>query len=77
VGVRLDTPGNRGGDMLKIAREVRWALDLAGYRDVKIVVSRWLDEEEVADVFGVGTSIAFTPSVDILMDIVEVKTRDD
>ncbi len=38
-GVRLDTPGSRRGDMLKIAREVRWALDLAGYRDVKIVVS--------------------------------------
>ncbi len=81
-GVRLDTPGSRRGDMLKIAREVRWALDLAGYRDVKIVVSGGLDEEEVArlaevaDVFGVGTSIAFPPSVDISMDIVEVKTGD-
>ncbi len=80
--VRLDTPGSRRGDMLKTAREVRWALDLAGYRDVKIVVSGGLDEEEltglaeVADVFGVGTSTAFPPSVDISMDIVEVKTGD-
>jgi nicotinate phosphoribosyltransferase len=76
-GVRLDTPGSRRGDMLKIAREVRWALDLSGHKDVKIVVSGGLDEEEVArlrevvDVFGVGTSIAFPPSVDISMDIVE------
>lgn len=77
-GVRLDTPGSRRGNMLKIAREVRWALDLAGYKNVKIVVSGGLDEEEVArlaevvDVFGVGTSIAFPPSVDISMDIIEV-----
>ncbi len=77
-GVRLDTPGSRRGDMLKIAREVRWALDIAGYKDVKIVISGGLDEEEVArlaevaDAFGVGTSIAFPPSVDISMDIVEV-----
>ncbi len=81
-GVRLDTPDSRRGDMLKIAREVRWALNLAGCRDVKIVVSGGLDEEEVAglaevaDVFGVGTSIAFPQSVDISMDIVEVKTGD-
>ncbi len=51
--------------MLKTVREVRWALDLAGYRDVKIVVGGGLDEKEIADVFGVGTSIAFPPSVDI------------
>ncbi len=37
--VRLDTPGSRRGDMLKTARKVRWALNLAGCRDVKIVVS--------------------------------------
>lgn len=77
-GVRLDTPGSRRGDMLKIVREVRWTLDLAGHAGVKIVVSGGLDEEEVArlrdyvDAFGVGTSIAFPPSVDISMDIVEV-----
>jgi nicotinate phosphoribosyltransferase len=78
-GVRLDTPSSRRGDMRKIVQEVRWTLDLHGYRDVKIIVSGGLDEEEVsrladvADAFGVGTSIAFPPSIDISMDIVEVK----
>ncbi len=82
MGVRLDTLGSKWGDMLKTAREVRWALGLAGCRDVKIVVSGGLDEEEltglaeVTDVFGVDTSIALPPSVDISMDIVEVKTGD-
>lgn len=78
-GVRLDTPGSRRGNMRRIVEEVRWTLELMGRRDVKIVVSGGLDEEAVAeladivDVFGVGTSIAFPPSVDISMDIVEVK----
>lgn len=76
-GVRLDTPSSRRGNMEAIVREVRWTLDLAGYRNVKIVVSGGVDEEEVVrlrdivDMFGVGTSIAFPPSVDISMDIVE------
>lgn len=78
-GVRLDTPGSRRGDMKKIAEEVRWALDLEGFKDVKIIISGGLDENDiielrdVADGFGVGTSIAFPPSVDISMDIVEVE----
>lgn len=77
-GVRLDTPGSRRGDMKRIAEEVRWALDLEGFKNVKIIVSGGLDEDdlielrEIADGFGVGTSIAFPPSVDISMDIVEV-----
>ena len=81
-GVRLDTPSSRRGNMRKIVEEVRWTLDLHGYKDVKIVVSGGLDEEQVseladvADAFGVGTSIAFPPSVDISMDIVEVKRSD-
>ncbi len=76
--VRLDTPSSRRGDMRKIVQEVRWTLDLHGFKHVKIVVSGGLDEDEVrrladvADAFGVGTSIAFPPSVDISMDIVEV-----
>ncbi len=77
-GVRLDTPSSRRGDMAKIVREVRWTLDIHGYKHVKIIVSGGLDEEEIrrlkdlADGFGVGTSIAFPPSIDISMDIVEV-----
>ncbi|MET1101964.1 MAG: nicotinate phosphoribosyltransferase [Pyrodictiaceae archaeon] len=77
-GVRLDTPSSRRGNMRKIVEEVRWTLDINGYKHVKIIVSGGLDEEEirklkdVADGFGVGTSIAFPPSIDISMDIVEV-----
>lgn len=77
AGVRLDTPSSRRGSMRAIAEEVRWTLNLEGYRNVKIVVSGGLDEEsveelkDVADVFGVGTSIAFPPSIDVSMDIVE------
>jgi nicotinate phosphoribosyltransferase len=76
-GVRLDTPSSRRGNMEAIVREVRWTLDLAGYKNVKILVSGGVDEDEIiklrdiADMFGVGTSIAFPPSVDISMDIVE------
>ncbi|MCX8196078.1 MAG: nicotinate phosphoribosyltransferase [Acidilobaceae archaeon] len=78
-GVRLDTPGSRRGRMRDIVEEVRWALRRKGYDHVKIVVSGGLDEQEVeelrdvADIFGVGTSIASAPSVDISADIVEVK----
>ncbi|MEN2974593.1 MAG: nicotinate phosphoribosyltransferase [Candidatus Caldarchaeales archaeon] len=77
-GVRFDTPGSRRGDMKKIVRETRWTLDIAGYKNVKIYVSGGIDEEDVeelrdvVDGFGVGTSIAFPPSVDLALDIVEV-----
>jgi len=76
--VRLDTPSSRRGNFRRIAEEVRWTLDLHGYKNVKIIVSGGLDEDnipylrDVVDGFGVGTSIAFPPSIDISMDIVEV-----
>lgn len=77
-GVRLDTPSSRRGNMRDIVEEVRWTLDLHGYKNVKIIVSGGLDEDEirslrdVVDGFGVGTSIAMPRSVDLSMDIVEV-----
>jgi nicotinate phosphoribosyltransferase len=77
-GVRLDTPSSRRGNMRLIVEEVRWTLNIHGYKDVKIVVSGGIDEREVVelrdlvDAFGVGTSIAMPPSVDISADIVEV-----
>lgn len=64
--------------MKKILKEIRWTLKLLGKENVKIVVSGGIDEKEVqelrdlVDAFGIGTSIAFPPSVDISMDIVEV-----
>ena len=77
-GVRLDTPSSRRGDMRAIVEEVRWTLDIHGYEHVKIFVSGGIDEKEVVELrdivdgFGVGTSIAMPPSVDISADIVEV-----
>ena len=77
-GVRLDTPGSRRGNMRAIVEEVRWTLDIHGYKGVKIVVSGGIGEKEIVelrdivDAFGVGTSIAFPRSIDISADIVEV-----
>ncbi len=78
-GVRLDTPSSRRGNMKAIVEEVRWTLDLHGYKDVKIVVSGGVGEKEIVelrglvDAFGVGTSIAFPKSIDVSMDIVEIE----
>ncbi len=60
-GVRLDS-----GDMDYLSREVRKALDAAGFPDASIVVSNELDEEIIEaltdagapiDIWGVGTSL--------------------
>ncbi len=77
-GVRLDTPSSRRGNMKAIVSEVRWTLDIHGYKHVKIVVSGGIGEKEIielrdiVDAFGVGTSIAFPRSIDISADIVEI-----
>jgi len=78
-GVRLDTPSSRKGNFAEIIREVRWELDIRGYRHVKIFVSGGLDEDSVkalgnagADAFGVGTSVSNAPTIDFAMDIVEI-----
>lgn len=76
--VRVDTPGSRRGNFAAILREVRWELDLRGYRDVKLFVSGGIDEDDivrlnaVADAYGVGTSITSAPAIDFSLDIVEV-----
>lgn len=77
--VRLDTPSSRRGDMLEIAREVRWELDIHGYQNVKIFISGGLDEElipplnAVADAYGVGTAISNARVIDFALDIVEIE----
>jgi nicotinate phosphoribosyltransferase len=77
--VRLDTPSSRRGNFLQLIREVRWELDLRGYRHVRIYVSGGIDEEEirqlapVADGFGVGSAISAAPIVDFSMDIIEME----
>jgi len=78
AGVRLDTPGSRRGNFAEIVKEVRWELDLRGYKHVKIYVSGGLNEENVktlseagAEGFGIGTSVSSAATIDFAMDIIE------
>lgn len=79
--VRLDTPGSRRGDFLKIMEEVRWELDIRGYGHVKLFISGDLDEQKileyngVADAYGVGTHISNSRVVNFAMDIVEIDDK--
>jgi len=82
AAVRLDTPGSRRGNFPELVREVRWELDVRGYKHVKIFVSGGLDEEKVktlseagAEAFGVGTAISNAPTVDFAMDIIEAEGK--
>jgi len=68
-GVRLDTPSSRRGNMKRILEEVRWELDVRGYKHVKIFISGGVKEENIrelslADGFGVGTSISAAATID-------------
>lgn len=81
-GVRLDTPASRRGNIVDIAREVKWELKIRGFEHVKIFVSGGLDEEIIpklieagVDGFGVGTSIANADTIDFAMDIVEIEGK--
>jgi nicotinate phosphoribosyltransferase len=79
--VRLDTPASRRGNFYRILEEVRWELDLRGYKHVKLFVSGGISEEDITrlnplvDAYGIGTSISNAPVVDFAMDIVEVEGR--
>lgn len=77
--IRLDTPSSRRGNFANLVREVRWELDLRGYRNVKIMVSGGLKIENLAELkeagaesFGIGTSISAAKPYDFAMDIVEL-----
>lgn len=76
--IRVDTPGSRRGNFLKLLQEIRWELDLRGHKHVQILVSGGIDETkitkliDVADGFGVGTHISNAPTVDFSLDIVEI-----
>lgn len=79
--IRLDTPSNRRGDFVSLAKEIRWELDLRGYEHVKIFLSGGIDEDKIlqynviADAYGVGTAISNAPVLDYSMDIVEINGR--
>ncbi|MBI4689463.1 MAG: nicotinate phosphoribosyltransferase [Nitrospirae bacterium] len=79
--IRLDTPSSRRGNFYRILEEVRWELDLRGFRHVKLFVSGGIKEEDlpvlnpVVDAYGIGTSISNAPVVDYSMDIIEVEGK--
>ncbi len=80
--VRLDTPASRRGDICEIVREVKWELACRGRPEVKVLISGGLGEADLpnlvkagADGFGVGTSIANSPTIDFSLDIVEKEGR--
>ncbi len=82
AGVRLDTPASRRGNMSQIIREVRWELNMRGYRHVKILISGGLNEYSVkeyseagADSFGVGSHIIGARPIDFGVDIVEAEGK--
>jgi len=80
-GVRLDTPGERGGVTVDLVKEVRARLDLAGFKHVGIFVSGGIDPERIAyfiesgapvDSFGVGSYISGAKPIDFTADLHEV-----
>lgn len=80
-GVRLDTPGERGGVTVELVKEVRARLDQKGFNNVKIIVSGGLYPEKIseladyADAFGVGSYISGAHPIDMTMDIKEVEGK--
>ncbi|TAL23295.1 MAG: nicotinate phosphoribosyltransferase, partial [Nitrospirae bacterium] len=79
--IRLDTPASRRGNFYRILEEVRWELDLRGFKHVKLYVSGGIKEEDVpglnpvVDAYGIGTAISNAPVVDFAMDIMEVEGK--
>ncbi len=81
-GVRLDTPGERGGVTRGLVQEIRARLDQRGFQNVKIFVSGGLNPERIADLseagadaFGVGSFISSTDPLDMTMDLKEIEGR--
>jgi nicotinate phosphoribosyltransferase len=75
-GVRLDTPGERGGVTAELVREIRYRLDMAGFGHVQIVASGGLNPDRIrllsaagAASFGVGSYISDAAPIDMTMDL--------
>jgi nicotinate phosphoribosyltransferase len=83
-GVRLDTPGERGGVTPDLVKEARVRLDLAGFQHVKLFVSGGVTPERIrefltqgapVDSFGVGSYISGARPIDFTADIKEVEGK--
>ena len=80
-GVRLDTPGERGGVTVDLVKEVRARLDFAGFEHVGIFVSGGLDAARIREFeaakcpihsYGVGMAISSAPPIAFTADIKEI-----
>jgi nicotinate phosphoribosyltransferase len=80
-GVRLDTPGERGGVTVDLVKEVRARLDMAGFDYVGIFISGGLDAERIRQFeaakspihsYGVGMAISSAPPIAFTADIKEI-----
>ena len=80
-GVRLDTPGERGGVTPALVKEVRARLDQAGFNHVGIFVSGGLDAARIREFeaaqcpihsYGVGMAISAAPPIGFTADIKEI-----
>jgi nicotinate phosphoribosyltransferase len=81
-GVRLDTPGERGGVTPDLVKEIRWRLNAGGFPDVQIIATGGLNPDRIrilngagADVYGVGSYITHGAKRDMTMDIKMVDGR--
>ena len=83
-GVRVDTPGERGGVTPELVIELRHKLDLAGHNHVRIFVSSGLTPDRIRrfrergapiDGFGVGSYISGAQPIDFTGDIREIEGR--
>ena len=80
-GVRLDTPGERGGVTVELVKEVRARLDLAGFKHVGIFISGGLDARRIREFegakspihsYGVGMAISSASPIAFTADIKEI-----
>jgi nicotinate phosphoribosyltransferase len=80
-GVRLDTPGERGGVTSDLVREVRAHLDLGGFPWVQIFVSGGVTPERISEMreaevpvdgFGIGSYITSARPIDFTADLHEI-----
>lgn len=81
-GIRLDTPGERGGVTPDLVREIRWRLDKAGCEKVQVIATGGITPDRIrlmneagANVYGVGSYITHGASRDMTMDIKMVDGR--
>ena len=83
-GIRLDTPSERGRVTADLVHEVRARLDMAGHRNVKIVVSGGMNPERIrqfkdagapVDSFAVGSYISGAIPIDFTADLKEIDGR--